>query len=158
STLVEDVTGPHNAPDGIPDLVVSNSQSNNLFLLPGVGGGFFDDRKPTITPLPSSPGTLVAFPSDPTGGIVLNPHAKTVTIIPEFSHPSDLVEVFPVGTLPVAAVAGDFNGDGRTDLIVANNGSGDITFLQGEASGFAAAVQFQLDRLLPHPTALATLG
>ena len=51
STVVQDVTG-----DGIPDILVSNSQSNNVMLLPGVGGGFFNDQNPTIFPVGNSPG------------------------------------------------------------------------------------------------------
>ena len=49
STVVQDVTG-----DGIPDVLVSNSQSNNVMLLPGVGGGFFNDQNPNVIPLPSA--------------------------------------------------------------------------------------------------------
>src|SRR5262249_41360483 len=41
STPVQDLTG-----DRTPDLLVTNSQSNDVFLIPGVGDGFFDDRNP----------------------------------------------------------------------------------------------------------------
>ena len=34
--------------DGLPDLLVANSESNNVYLLPGVGNGFFDDQNPVI--------------------------------------------------------------------------------------------------------------
>ena len=50
STVVKDVTG-----DGIPDVLVSNSQSNNVMLLPGVGGGFFNDQNPTIFSVGNQP-------------------------------------------------------------------------------------------------------
>ena len=53
STVVEDVTG-----DGIPDLLVSDSGSNQVTLLPGVGDGFFNDQNPTIFPVGSNPGPL----------------------------------------------------------------------------------------------------
>ena len=53
STVVQDVTG-----DGIPDVLVSNSQSNNVMLLPGVGGGFFNDQNPRVFPVGSSPGPV----------------------------------------------------------------------------------------------------
>ena len=41
STVVGTFTG-----DGKPDILVSNSGSNNVMLLPGVGGGFFNDTNP----------------------------------------------------------------------------------------------------------------
>ena len=40
-----------------------------------------------------------------------------------------------VGSWPVAIVAGDFNGDGRTDLAVANSGSNDVSVLLGNGDG-----------------------
>ena len=44
--------------DRIPDILVSNSQSNNVMLLPGVGGGFFNDQNPKVIPVGISPGPL----------------------------------------------------------------------------------------------------
>src|SRR5262249_27282726 len=40
-TTLRDLNG-----DGIPDLVVTNGQSGNLAVLPGVGQGFFNDQNP----------------------------------------------------------------------------------------------------------------
>ena len=40
-----------------------------------------------------------------------------------------------MGTGPIALVAGDFNGDGRTDLAVANYGSNDVSVLLGNGDG-----------------------
>jgi FG-GAP repeat len=37
----------------------------------------------------------------------------------DFSSPKS----YPVGTSPSAVVAGDFNGDGKPDVIVANSGN-----------------------------------
>ena len=53
STVVGDFLG-----NGKPDLLVSNSQSNNVMLLPGVGGGFFNDQNPTIFSVGNQPGPL----------------------------------------------------------------------------------------------------
>jgi hypothetical protein len=37
STVVQDVTGPTGQPDGIPDILVSNSSSTSVSILPGIG-------------------------------------------------------------------------------------------------------------------------
>ena len=42
---------------------------------------------------------------------------------------------YAVGSAPDALVAGDFNGDGRTDLAVANYGSNDVSVLLGNGDG-----------------------
>ncbi|MBV8269011.1 MAG: VCBS repeat-containing protein, partial [Planctomycetaceae bacterium] len=47
------------------------------------------------------------------------------------------------GLKPSALVAGDFRGDGRTDLAVANQGSDDVSVLLGNGDGtFQKAVQY----------------
>ena len=42
---------------------------------------------------------------------------------------------YTVGSLPYAATFGDFNGDGRPDLAVANNGSNNISYFPGNGDG-----------------------
>jgi hypothetical protein len=54
STVVEDVNG-----DGLPDILVSNQVSGTVALLPGVGGGFFNDQNPLIRAAGDLPGTLL---------------------------------------------------------------------------------------------------
>src|SRR5215469_15577325 len=50
---------------------------------------------------------------------------------------------YPVGTSPMAISVGDFNGDGKIDIAVANNGSGDVSILLGNGDGtFQSAVNF----------------
>src|SRR5215469_7350876 len=50
---------------------------------------------------------------------------------------------YPVGTSPAAIVLGDFNGDGKIDIAVANSGSGDVSILLGNGDGtFHPAVNY----------------
>jgi hypothetical protein len=50
---------------------------------------------------------------------------------------------FPVGDNPRSVTVGDFNGDGKQDLAVANSTSGNVSILLGNgAGGFAAATNF----------------
>ena len=42
---------------------------------------------------------------------------------------------YAVGPLPAALVTGDFNGDGRTDLAVANYDDNDVSILLGNGDG-----------------------
>src|SRR5215831_4404637 len=50
---------------------------------------------------------------------------------------------YAVGTSPAAIVVGDFNGDGKVDIAVANTGSSDVSILLGNGDGtFQPAVNF----------------
>jgi hypothetical protein len=57
------------------------------------------------------------------------------------------------GRLPVASAAGDFNGDGAQDLVVANSGSNNISIYRGDGKGgFSDAVSLGVGK---SPRALA---
>jgi hypothetical protein len=50
---------------------------------------------------------------------------------------------YPVGTSPSAVVVGDFNGDAKPDIAVANSGSNNVSILLGNGDGtFQPAVSF----------------
>lgn len=50
---------------------------------------------------------------------------------------------YPVGTNPAAIALGDFNGDGKVDIAVANTGSADVSILLGNGDGtFQTAVNY----------------
>ena len=50
---------------------------------------------------------------------------------------------YPVGTSPAAVAVGDFNGDGKLDIAVANTGSSNVSILLGNGDGtFQPAVNF----------------
>src|SRR5262249_18116288 len=122
--------------DGIPDLFVSNRDSNNIFQLDGTGRGFFNDQAPVI--FNTGPGsapvqTLVGnFDGNGPGLLAVDSGSNDLTLFSRFGPGHSFSSG---GEGPVAALAGDFNHDGFTDLIVANNGDGHITLLRGTADG-----------------------
>lgn len=120
------------------DLIVSNGVSNNSFLFPGRGGGFFAEpilfrsAGPIVTgQFDLSPGIDVAF---------LNSSSHSVTLysslaFPDF-EPGSPLSYRSGGLGPIAGLADDFNYDGFDDLIIANNGDGSVSLLWGGADGF----------------------
>ena len=83
----------------------------------------------------SSPGNVAILLGDGTGS---------------FSAPI----TYAVGSKPVSIASGDFNGDGKPDLAVANNASQNISILLGDgAGGFAPATNVSSGGTLPHSVA-----
>jgi FG-GAP-like repeat len=156
STTVQDVSG-----DGIPDLLVSNSQSNNVLLLPGVGGGFFNDQNPLVLATGTSPQQVLLGNFDSRPGldlVAINAGSNDLTFFSDFIAPGTVpVSIFSGGLIPVAALMGDFNSDGLSDLVVAHNGDGAISLLFGQEDGLSLE-EFRFLAGLPHPTALVLAG
>jgi hypothetical protein len=148
STTVRDVTG-----NGIPDIVVANSQSNNVYVLPGVGNGFFNDQQPLVfnTGLDPQQALVGDFTGDGRLDLVsVNAGSNDLTFFRDFGTG---ISIASGGETPVAALAGDFSG-GPEDLLVANNGDGRVTLLLGGPDGLSVAESFSRADV-PHPTALA---
>jgi CSLREA domain-containing protein len=92
------------------------------------------------------------------GGVIVLHHGNREAWAP--STPASLALVasgqFPQGfesastewSVPVAPdfmVSGDFNGDGRADVVIAQRGDPNVFFLAGQRRGFAAPMQIKLD-------------
>jgi hypothetical protein len=121
--------------DGIPDLVVTNGNSGNVQFLHGLGNA-------TFSPPVSLGGGNVGWsaPLDANGdGLPDIVFGQTSDLVPTsvglllgdghggFSGPT----WFPVGTNPLMIAVGDFDGNGKPDLAVANYRNNYISILDG---------------------------
>lgn len=152
AAAIQDVDG-----NGVADLVVTNRQSNDVAVLPGLGNGFFNDVSPVVTAVGPNPASLVAvLTAAGPGFVTLNAGANTFSVLTNFSASGFTVtSTFNTGgTTPVGGVANDFNADGLTDLLIANNSDGQISLFLGSEDGFDLARIFT-DARVPNPSALA---
>lgn len=121
--------------DGKLDLAVTNQGSNNVSILLGNGGGGFS--APVNFPVGATPMAVVIADFNGDGRLDLavgSRDSTNVTVLlgnglPSLFNPTPIF--FVVGTGPEAVAAGDFNGDGRPDLAVANFLSGSVSILLG---------------------------
>ena len=127
--------------DGKLDLAVANLSGSNVTVLLGNGAGGFSaaygspfstggnpafvavgdfngDGKLDLAIANSGSGTVTVLLGDGMGGFTAAPGSP-----------------FTAGSNPVSLAVGDFNGDGRPDLAIANAGSGNVTVLLGKATG-----------------------
>jgi hypothetical protein len=151
STTVQDVTG-----DGIPDLLVSNPQSDNVFQIDGLGRGLFNDQAPVVfaSGAGSAPVRALVGQFDSRAGLdllTIDSGSNSLTLFSDFSAPRTLGSG---GQRPVAALVGDFNHDGLPDLVVANNDDGRVALLLGTVGGPVLTRVFSTEGLA-HPTDLA---
>jgi len=131
-------------PAGAPDILVANSGSNTVSLLPNVGNGFFNDQLPQIPIDGQTPTSIIFGTFDGRPDLVtVNAGSNDLTFISDFLGVNQTMTTLGSGgTGPVAAVSGDI--DGESFLIVANNEDGVLKGFEGTADGLKAigAVDF----------------
>jgi len=153
STAVADVVG-----NGVPDLLVANSGSNSVWMLPGIGNGFFDDQTPTIYHVGTDPGALFVGNFMAGSGqdlVTVNSGSNNVTLISGLGSASPLVQSISTGGVdPIAAFAVDLTGNGLNSLVVANNGDGNIALLTAGENGLSLSSVLSPSGL-PNPSGLA---
>ena len=118
------------------DLAVANSGANNVQVFPSVGGGFFNDQTQAVTTIPVGQAPSALFLGDFNGlgqGLAtLNAGSNDGTLISGLGSASPVTQSFATGgDSPTTGFAGDFTGDGFTDLVVGNNGDGHLALLDG---------------------------
>jgi large repetitive protein len=153
STTVADLTG-----SAYLDLLVTNSGSNDVTLLPGVGGGFFHDQNPQTFATGVDP--VQAFVGNFGGGtsldlVTINAGSNDLSFFPGFGAGESIASG---GVTPIAGVVlPDASGNGLSDLVVANNGDGAFSVFVSGAEGLSLSSVFSQPGV-PNPTAPAVSG
>ena len=95
ATVVTNVLG-----DPFPDLLISDSGSNQVRLLRGVGGGFFDDQDPTIFNVGTTPGPLFVgnFTDNPSelDLVTVNSGSNDLSLVPDINGGNTVVAEHPL--------------------------------------------------------------
>jgi hypothetical protein len=134
--------------DGKPDLAVVNYSSNTVSVLLGNGDGTFTESASStetgIQPLSIAVGD---FNGDGIPDLAVTnqnggaPALGSVTVLlgkGDGTFNSTVVSP-ATGSVPNSVAVADFNGDGKTDLAIANAGSNTVTVLLGNGDGTFAA-------------------
>jgi hypothetical protein len=153
STVVGYFTGSPNQ-----DILVSNSGSNNVALLPGVGGGFFNDTNPQTFAVGTNPGPIFTGNFDGKPDLVtVNAGSNDLTLISDFMAAGAVTEsISSGGTDPVTAFSFSA-GSGFDDLVVGNGGDGVLALFEGSDQGLTLSSS-ETNPDLPSPSALVYAG
>ncbi len=127
--------------DGHLDLAIANENDGTVTVLLGKGDGTFSQASGSPISVGSHPRAVAVGDFNDDGNLdlaVANGGSNTVTILlgngdgtftPASGSP------IAVGTNPGAIAVGDFNGDGKLDLAVANQNDSTLTILLGNGNG-----------------------
>ena len=144
--------------NGVPDLVIANSSSNNVWLLQGLGNGFFNDQSPTILPVGTNPSAIFAGQFTTGLGqdlVTINSGSNSLTLITGLGSDSPVMQTISSGGIdPTTALAVKLTEDGLEGLVVANNGDGNIALFEPGENGLALSSVLSASGL-PNPSGLA---
>jgi hypothetical protein len=152
------VMGYFNA-DQVQDLAVANFSRNTVSILMGNGNGGFSVTSQAVG------GSLISlvvgkFDGNTTQDLAVALQSNgTVAILLGAGNGAFAPSPAPpatVGTNPVSVAVGDFNGDGISDLVVANSGSDNVTALLGNGDGSLTAASGSPFVSGAHPRFVAT--
>ena len=150
STVVGNFTG-----GALPDLLVTNSQSNDVTLLQGVGQGFFNDTNPRTYSVGTDPvSTFVGNFNGQTGLVTVNSGSNDLTLISGFEGSDPTTSTIASGGVDPDAAFAFADGSGFEDLVVGNAGDGELALFEGGPGGLGLAAATS-EANLPDPTALA---
>ena len=146
--------------DGMADLIVANSSSNNVSVLMNNGYGSSFDRMDYVTG--GSPQSVTTADVNSDGNadlIVANWGSNSVSVLLNSgSGTFDGKVDYAVGSYPHSVTTADVNGDGKADLIVENWNSSSVSVLINNGNGtFADKVDYSTDSN-PHSITMADVN
>lgn len=130
--------------DGDPDLLAVNTKSNTLAVLIGNGAGGFAPATTLGSNLFKTgrrPDSLVVGDFDQDGhidaAIALSKKRVLVTMLGDGSggFERQVQARYPIGVAPQAIASGDFNFDGKLDVVLGNRVTNTVFFLLGSGNG-----------------------
>jgi hypothetical protein len=132
--------------DGYPDLATLNSFDNSVSVLIGTGKGKFDQAVDYAVGIDGQEGTIVVsdFNGDGKQDLATTGFfGGTVSVLLNLGDGTFAKHVdYSVGSYPQFMVTGDFNEDGKVDLVVGNSGAG-LSILPGKGDGtFGSPIPF----------------
>ena len=152
---VGDVNG-----DGISDLAVTNyTTAGNVQVLLGNSNGTFQTAVPYAAgSYPESPVLANFNPGSALDLAVVNSGSTSDNVGVYLNEGNGIFgspQYFSVGTYPVAAATGDFNGDGKADLAVVNFNDDTVSILLGNGDGTFQPQQIYATGTNPNSVAVA---
>ncbi len=145
----------HFSSDPNLDLLVTNSVTNNVVLLPGAGQGFFDDQDASVYSVGSDPGpTFVGNFNGQADLVTVNAGSNDLTLISGFEGTDPVTSTIASGGVDPDAAFAFSSGDGFEDLVVGNEGDGSLALYEGGADGLGL-MSVENEPNVPDPTALA---
>src|SRR5262249_8316348 len=150
STVVGNFSG-----GAYPDILVTNSGSNDVKLLPGRGQGFFNDTNPTPFTVGANPvASFVGNFDGQTDLVTGNAGSNDLTLISGFNGPDPVTTTIPSGGVDPTTAFAFSAGNGFDDLVVGNEGDGVLALFEGGPGGLGLTSAAS-EPNLPDPTALA---
>ena len=134
--------------DGILDLAVASNSGNQAAVLIGNGNGTF--AAPTLFNVGGSPlgVRILDINNDGRGDIVTaNQTGNNISVLLNTTPtgnptPTFSTQAFPVVLNPTGVASGDFNNDGKTDVVVSALGSADVSVLLNSTPTGSATASF----------------
>ncbi len=138
-----------------PDILVTNSGSNDVAMLPGVGGVFFNDQSPQTFSVGNDPVTsFVGNYNGSTDLLTVNAGSNDLTMISDFNGADAVTSTVASGGVDPETAFAFSTDNGFDDLVVGNSGDGVLALFEGGENGLAMT-SATTEPSLPSPSDLA---